>query len=316
MSTPADRALNRLRTDPQHVESLVGLVVEDMLSRPVSELVEPAWISERLVDGLRASATDARTEAWIRARLDDARAQLAEQVSRPRESLPAELIDATRDLIRRPYIPDRDLMRRLMDHYAVGNLLREVLHKALLDFATRFKAPTPKLSPTNRLSKLVGVAQEVAGVVGHGVEKQLEGRVRAFVDGAIAGSVARMVDHLCSPERAGELADWRSDGLDVILDVPVDRWLIELEKLDPDGLVTDLAALIRAVANTEGLTGQVEAVLSAAVAEAGDRSARDFLEGSGLEEGWRPHMEALATERAVAVVRTDAFEGWIRGVLE
>ena len=148
------------------------------------------------------------------------------------------------------------------------------------------------------------------------MEKQLEGKVRAFVDGAIAGSVARMVDHLCDPRRAGELADWRSDGLDVLLDVPVDHWLVELEKLDPDGLVTDLAALVRAVANTEGLTSQVEAVLAAAVAEAGDRSARDFLDGSGLEEGWRPHMEALAAERAAAIVQTAAFEGWLRALLE
>ena len=45
--------------------------------------------------------------------------------------------------------------------------------------------------------------------------------------------------------------------------------------------------------------------------EAGDKTAKDFLSGSGLEEGWRPQLEELALERARAFVATDAFEGWL-----
>lgn len=318
MAADVSTVLERLRGEPARVEALVGLVMDDLLSRPVPELVDPAWLSARLVEGLRASATDARTEAWIRERIDAARAQLKGQTRRPREAVPEEIVGAARDLLRRPYIPEEDLIGRLLDHRAVGNLLREVLQTALLDFATRMRPPVPppKLPSSRRLSKLVGVAQEVAGVVGQGVEKQLEGKVRAFVDGAIAGSVNRMVKHLCSPERAEELAEWRSDALDVLLDVPVDRWLLELDKLDPDGLVTDLAALLRAVANSDGLADQIEVALEAVVEESGDRSARDFLEGSGLEEGWRPHLEALAVERTRAVIATDAFESWLTALME
>ena len=47
------------------------------------------------------------------------------------------------------------------------------------------------------------------------------------------------------------------------------------------------------------------------VEEAGDKTAKDFLSGSGLEEGWRPQLEELALERARAFVATDAFEGWL-----
>ncbi len=313
-----DEVLRRLREEPARVEALVGLVMDDLLSRPVDELVEPGWLAERVVEGLRASADDARTESWIRGRIDAARGQLAAERSTPRQRVPPEIVDALRDLLRRPYVPDPDLTGRLLDHQAVGNLMREVLQTALLDFATRVRPPVPAKLPTpsRRLSKLVGVATEVAGVVGSGVEKQLEGKERAFVDGAIAGSVARTVAHLCSPSRAGELAEWRADGLDVLLDVPVDRYIVELDKLDPDGLVTDLAALLRALVHSEGLAEQIEGVLKVVVEESAGRSARDFLDGSGLEEGWRPHLEALAVERTRAVIATDAFADWLGELLE
>ncbi len=316
MAADVDGILERLRGEPERVEALVALAMDDLLSRPLPELVDPAWLSERLAEGLRASASDARTEAWIRQRIDAARGQLEGQTRRPREALPEEIVAAARDLLRRPYVPEEDLVGRLLDHRAVGNLLREVLQTALLDFAARMRPPAPpRAAARGRLSKLVGVAQEVAGVVGQGVERQLEGKVRAFVDGAIASSVSRMVKHLCSPDRAEELAEWRSDALDVLLDVPVDRWLLELDKLDPEGLVTDLAALLRAVAESEGLAEQIRIALEAALDGAGGRSARDFLEGSGLEEGWRPHLEALVVERVRAVVAAPAFAEWLEDLM-
>jgi len=314
----ADLLLSRLREDPETLQGLVSILMDDILSRPVDDLVDPSWLAATLVEGFRASATDDRTEAWIRARIDDARGRIRGQSSRPRYHLSPDLVAAARDLLRRRYVPDQMIVGRIMDHRAVGSLTREILYTALLDFATRFKqAATPvKVPQSRRLSRLMGVASEVVGVVGGGVERQLEGRVRAFVDGAIAAAVARMVNHMCSDAQADEMADWRADSLDVLLDIPVDRYLAELDKLDPDGLVTDLAAILRSVAQSEGLAGQIEGFLKAAMAEAGGRSARDFLEGSGLEEGWRPHLEQLMAERAAALVATDAFEGWLRAALE
>ncbi len=313
---PAELLLSRLRDDPQALQGLVTILLDDLLSRPVDDLVDPTWLAATLVEGFRASATDDRTEAWIRARIDDARVRLDGESSRPRDHVSPDLVIAARDLLRRRYVPDHVIVGRLMDHRAVGSLTREILYTALLDFSTRFRQAAPmKMPSSRRLSRIRGVASEVAGVVSSGVEKQLEGRVRAFVDGAIAASVARMVNHMCSEAQAEEMADWRADSLDVLLDIPVDRYLVELDKLDPDGLVSDLAALLRSLARSEGLASQIEGFLKAAMAEAGGRSARDFLEGSGLEEGWRPHLERLMAERAAALVATDAFAGWLTEAL-
>jgi hypothetical protein len=74
--------------------------------------------------------------------------------------------------------------------------------------------------------------------------------------------------------------------------------------------------MLRAVARWDGLGAAVQAGLEATVSEAGERSARDFLAGSGLEEGWRPHVQALMTERAQELVTTDAFGDWLRGVCD
>jgi hypothetical protein len=100
------------------------------------------------------------------------------------------------------------------------------------------------------------------------------------------------------------------------LDLPVESYRRELEKLDPDAVVTEVAAMLRAVAHWDGLTDALKTGLQAAVGEAGDRSARDFMAGSGLEEGWRPHIQELMTERARDLVRTEAFAGWLTAVVQ
>ncbi len=317
MST-ADALLDRLRQDDAVIEGLVDLVLDDLLARPVSELVDPAWLAERVVEGLRVSADDQRTEDWVREHLQAAldRTEGASGALRPR--VPGELLGPVKDLLRRPYVPDPVIVRALLDHQAMNDLLRAVLSQTLTDFARTIKSTLPQkplASGRGRLGNLLGAAQGVAAVVGAELERQLEGKVQVFLDGAIGGALDLSVARMCAPDLADEFGAWRADGLDAVLDLPVERYRRELEKLDPDGLVTDVAALVRAVARWDGLSEALEAALKAAVAEAGDRSAKDFLSGSGLEEGWRPHVRDLAVERARDVVASEPFETWLRGLM-
>ncbi len=313
----ADALLSHLRSDPTALAQLVELVLDDLLARPVSELIEPEWVAGRVVEGLRASADDTRTEAWVRTQLQGAleRAESQEGPLRPR--VPGELIGPVKDLLRRPYTPDPVIIRALLDHRAMRSLLRAVLSETLTEFAKTIKSAVPQKNPLpsrGRLGNLLGAAQGVAMVVGAELERQLEGKVQAFLDGAIARSLDLSVDRMCAPDFADDFGAWRADSVEALLDLPLERYRRELEKLDPDALVGEVAAMLRAVARWDGLESAVQAGLEASVREAGTRSARDFLAGSGLEEGWRPHVQALMSERAQELVQTDGFADWLDAV--
>ncbi|MCB9794987.1 MAG: hypothetical protein H6741_19990 [Alphaproteobacteria bacterium] len=319
----ADLLLRRLREDEQHLARLVHLATEDLLERPVSELIEPEWLAERLVQGLRTSASDDRTKEWIRDQVVALRKVAERESGNLRDRVSPELVHAARDLLRRPYAPDPTIVRAILDHKAVRDLIRELLQTTLTEYAAKVQLPkgaTEAIKGSrlgrSRLAQLANAATVAARVVGSEVERQLEGRIQEFVDGAISRAVDTSVAHFCAPEHAADIGDWRADSVDTALGFPVSTWARELAKLDPDRLIDDLAELLRALVNSEGFARQVQGLLTEMVRQGGDRSARDFLAGSGLEEGWRPHLEELMSERARAFVATDAFADWLQDLVE
>lgn len=307
--------LQRLREDSVHIERLVSLLLEDLLNRPVRDLVEPAWLGPRFVQGFQASVSEERTEAWVRSQVQIALARAQKEEGSLRDRVPGELIAPVRQLASRPYQPDRILVRAILDHGAMHKLLRQVLMETLTEFGRSLK---PAAQPAPRGSKkrstfgsLMGAAQDMATAVGGVMEKQVEGKVREFVDGAIFRSLDLTVDKLCADDFVPDFAEWRAGIVDNLLAVDFEKYLDEVEKLDPDGLVSELSAILRGLAAWEGLGDQVESLLQAVVDEAGESRLRDFLEGSGLEEEWRPQLEEFLVVRAKDFVSTPAFASWL-----
>ena len=310
--------LKRLREEPEHVERLVSLVVEDLLNRPVRDLVEPSWLGPRFVEGFRASVSEQQTEAWVRAQVQQALDRVQKEEGSLRTRVPGELVAPLRQLASRSYQPDRLLVRAILDHQAMRKLLRQVLMETLTDFGRSLKTvtqgPPPGAKRRGTFGSLMGAAQEMASAVGGVMEKQVEGKVREFVDGAIDRSLDLTVEKICAEEFVPDFAEWRGGIVDKLLAVDVEKYLNEVEKLDPDGLVTELSAILQGLAAWEGLGDQVEGLLQAVVDEAGASRLSDFLEGSGLEKEWRPQLEELFVVRAREFVATPAFEQWLSGL--
>ena len=307
--------LNRLRTEPERLEGLVSLLLDDLLNRPLREIVEPAWLAPRFVEGFRATVREARTEEWVRTQVQTALERVQKEEGSLRQRVPKELVVPARQLAQRPYQPDRALVRAILDHKAMHKLLREVLMETLTDFGRSLKpATTSSRAPKKRgtFGQLMGAATEVATAVGGVMEKQVEGKVRDFVDGAILRSLDLTVNKVCAEDFVPDFAEWRAGILDSLLDVDFEKYLDEVEKLDPDGLVKEIAALLQGLAAWEGLGEQVESLLLAVVEETGDARLSDFLAGSGLEEEWRPQVEAFLVDRARDFVATDDFAKWLK----
>lgn len=309
--------LKRLREDPGQVEQLVSLLVEDLLNRPVREMLDPAWLAPRFVAGFRATVNESRTEEWVQAQVGAALARVQREQGTLRDRVPAEWVNPARHLASRAYQPDRVLVRAILDHKAMHKLLREVLMQTLTEFGRSLKPSASAQAPKKRgtLGQLLGAATEVASAVGGVMEKQVEGKVREFVDGAIGRSLDQTVSAICAESFVPDFAEWRAGIFDKLLDVDFERYLTEVEKLDPDGLVKEISALLRALAAWDGLGEQVQSLLAEVVEETGEIRLREFLDGSGLEEEWRPQVEAFLVDRARDFVGSPSFAAWLTALV-
>lgn len=308
-------ALVRERLRNGGIDRFVDLLIEDVLSRPVRELADPAWIARQLAATARTAAADPQVEVWLRARIRDARGRVP---AGPVE-VPPELREPLRALLSRPYVPDRELVGALLDHDTARLLLRNLFQDLLIAFGRKLR-PAMQMAPRAPIPSLRGLqklGEGVLGVVGQELEVQLEQRAREFMDAGVQRLVDKMADHLCDPKLSSEYGSWRRHVLDVLGRTDARKLAAEVEKLDPESLVATGAALVRGLAGREELVGQLEAVIRAAMDAAGDRSVRALLTGEGsavastetLDTGVEALRDVLR-ERGRALVETEAFEAW------
>jgi hypothetical protein len=310
--SPSDVVLRRLAEGA--LPSLARVVVDDLLARPLAELVDADWTARQILTALGALSEGPDAEASIRRRLGALREHVPTGTAGAR--LPEEIRRPLRDVVARPYLPDRALVGRLLDHAAMQRLLRDVLVGALQSFVAKLKAPVP--ARFSRLKALGGKAlhEGVLGGLSHEIERQAEARIRDFVDGAVHTFVAQVADHVTSPEHAERYAEFRAHLLDTLLDTELAVFAGEMEKLHPDEVVATAAATARALARRSGLQGEIAAAIRAAIEASGERSLGDLVAEAGLAEGWRAEAEAQLVEQMGKVVETTAFRRWLERLLE
>lgn len=319
MSDATDAILSRLRSEPEHLERLVEFGLEHVLDRPLGEVLDPAWLAKAITDGVRASAQSAQFEQWVADRVERALGR-ADGLEGPLgERVPVTLLGPLQTALGRPYQPDRELVRALLDHASTRAILREILQANILEFGKRMRSMVPdtgKVTGSGFASRLAGVAKGVASAVGSELEKQLEPRVSSFVDDILGRAVDMLVTRVSSESFAPEFASWRVDVLHALLEQPVDRLIAERHKYPAEDFAADVAAILRALAAWRGLGEQVEATLAALLTDEGETTARAFLDGSGLEAAWRPQLQAALVEQARGIIDTDAFAEWLHGLAD
>ncbi|GEM_PF-1250741 len=306
--------LARLRGEPEALDSLVGIGLEYVLERPLAELIDASWLARAVTDGVRASARSPEFERWVSRRVEQALTRVDGLDGALAERVPVTLLGPLQTALGRPYQPDRELVRALFDHPSTRAILREVLQANILEFGKRMRSMVPdtgKIPGSGFASRLAGVAKGVASAVSSELERQLEPRVESFVEDILGVAVNMMVEQVSSEAFAPEFAKWRVDVLHAFLNQPLDRLVAERHKYPAGDFAADVAAILRALAAWRGLGEQVEALLQEQLREAGDTSARAFLDGSGLEDAWRPQLHQALVDQGRAFMATDAFAAWL-----
>ncbi len=312
----ATDALARLRDQPAFATELAGVIFDAVLATPVREFIAPERIVPAFIAGLRASVAAIDPEqlaAVITRRQAAARARPGPLADR----LPPELQRALQTALRRPFTPSRELVRAAVDHAGMRALVRSVLQTTLLDFATRLRTAMPDtgwIPGAGIRSKLMGVAKGVASVVGAEVERQLEDRVRNFVDDALGRALDMIVERTTDPRFAGDMAAWRGDALRSVLALPEPVFLRERQKLDPRALASDLHAAAHALAHWDRLADEATGVLRSLLAELESRSLGELLDPA-LVAAWRAPLHAELDHHLGRLFREPGFATWLDRLL-
>lgn len=330
--TLRDEILERLRAGM--VEELADLVVDHVLDRPVTELVDPDWLAGQVVHSLQAATAGPRTESWLREQVQGLRERVP--AGRVGDHVPAEIAAPLRSVLARPVVFDRALVGQLLDHEAARDLVKDLLRGSLDGFARRLRtlsASVPSAPPAaargfGRLKALSqGVKTVSEGVLG-GISKELEERsgqrISEFLDASLSAAMGQVADHLTNPRHAAAYGAYRVHVMDTLLDTENAVINAEIDKLDPDSLVATGAATARAVARREGLRDELAGAFRAAIQEAGDQTLRGFLAETGIEEAagsgadaaWRKELQHQISHQATAFVETPGFSDWLLRLLQ
>lgn len=315
--------LDQLRSaDSDALDRLARLLVDDALDRPLRDAVDRERWPTLAAELLKAWASSDTAEQRLVDAVLEGIDSLGEHTDPLGSILPAPVRDGLRDLARRPYSPNQELVLELIDQPPVRKLLREILLDTVTRFARKLRSTGEQttvggaLGGLGRFAKrragtLGSIAGEMASAVGSEVEKQLERKAADFVDGALSGVIQRLATKLADPAHASDQAAMRTALLESALDLTGPQLATELRSADPQGLATLLRRSLQGWIDADGFEEQLRGWLDSLVSSQGDRTVRATLDELALTDTLITPAHELALEHARRFVATDAFATWL-----
>lgn len=312
-------SLRQKLSERSSVQALAALSLETWLDKPLLALAPP----ELTVAVVREVIT-----GWCNSPgALPAMQRLVEQVidllkATPRalkDVAPRDLREALRDVVGRPFSPDRRLVLTVIDREPTRELVRQLLLDFVLEFARKASAPVAGMAKgLGTFAKLAGEAVKsragtlgsIVGAVGGEVERQMEKRAVEFVDAALSGVFGQIADALSDPRRATEAAELRLAVLDGALELTLPQLARELTNAD----VTGGAEVVRGGLQRWLASAQSDEALLRLVRftsdSTGNRPVRQVLEELGLLEVVRHRGTEALANRIEEVVSSAAFATW------
>ncbi len=303
-----DAIVRALRGDA--ADALVTLAFDHVLAMNASQFIDAESLAGTMAATLKHSAASGQADEWIRGRI--AHLKAAVPAGTLRDHIPTEITDPMRSTITLPVTPDREMVGRLLEHGAVENLLRDLLVGALQGFAKRLRPSVPGADRAgHRLKSLKRVSEGMLGGFGAELERQAEHKAREFVDSILNTVVAQAADDLCDPNKAESYGRFRGHLWDQFLDTPLADWGTEIDKIDPDLLISTANAAALALAARPSLQDELTSLIETAVSALGDQSLQDMLETVDVSNDWRIEAEKRAVTIVRSIAETEDFSTWL-----
>lgn len=323
--TPLEKVREKLKqTGPDSaLAGLAALSVDSLLSHRLSDLVSASAI----VVSMRAvllAWLDAPQAPTVLLRIVEHVVHRLQSERRPlKDSLATELVAVARQVVARPFSPDRALVLSIIDRGPMRELVRSILLEEVLEFGRRASAPVAGMArglgalarfAGETVKSRTGRVGSLVGAVGDEVERQLEKRASEFVDAALGNVFSQIADSIADPRRALEAAELRVAMFDGALELTGPQLARELLNADLPGA----SALLRTGLRTYLSSPKAERELldlANFVFALEEGTLHDLLGRLGVLTPVRAFIIEQATERMQHVAQGEPFAAWLSALL-
>ncbi|MBI2390760.1 MAG: hypothetical protein HYV09_14315 [Deltaproteobacteria bacterium] len=303
------------KLDDAALGKLLDLGFDFVCTRRVSELVDAKLVLSVIDDTVtepRVRDIHMRVSAPIRDRLLE-RAKASSVLLGA--WLPAEAKDTIATLLGRP----ARIPQKLIDEAVASDGVRDQIREALRDAITGFiKNAGGGSAPASALRGAFGIGARAFGAAGKAVlgglgdelQKQMQDRVKDFVDGAVGGVQERIVQMLTDPKTAEQLGKRRRKAFLKMLE----RTEGEAAALIAHGPMPEIDALIAPIlvhnVKRQEVREAIRAEVEAAVTELSKETIGALLDQVGAREVARRALHSQALPLLREAVRTPEFVAW------
>lgn len=279
------------------------LLVDSFLAQPLDRLLLPELHGRLglLLLGSLLRGDEARQQALMQSALAHAVRWLSGQ-KQLGAALPPVVVDLVRELLRRPYVPDRALTLGLLSAPPLRRLTRELMVGTLLDYGRKLRQATaepavgtaPKGGLLGRLASEAvrkggaaaqAIAPGVTGLLSEELERQMQRRASEFAEGAVDDLLQRAATTLTDPQRMVEQRALKLAILDYVLTLSGADLARELERMEPPAVAelvrTALLRWLDSPAAEGELIGLLQELREAVLGAGAAGTLRELLEAGG-----------------------------------
>ncbi len=314
----AQTLISKLQSEA--ADSLAALSVESLLATPVGELVPADVLTATARKALSAWLESATAVKVLNSVVESVVNRLQTERRPLKEVVASDVRRALREMMGRPFSPDRRLVLTIIDRPPTRDLVRQLLLDAVLEFGRRASAPVAGMARGlgsfasmvgDRVKSRSGSLGSLVGAVSDEVERQLEKRSVEFVDSALAGVFGQIADALSDPKRAAESAELRTAFFDGALELTGPQLARELANLDVAGGAEILRAGLQRWLASPASEEQLTQLVGWVTERDAKRPLEEVLAEIGLLEVARDVARSQLANRIRHIASTPEFAAWL-----
>ncbi|MBM4777117.1 MAG: hypothetical protein GQE15_05375 [Archangiaceae bacterium] len=312
-------ALRAKLNDEKAVNELAALCLEVWLDKTVQQLAPVdvvTSITRQVIDGWLDSPT---AVAALSRSVDLVVNELNANHKPLKDVVARDVRAALKDVVGRPFSPDRKLVLTIIDREPTRDLVRQLLLDFVLEFGRKASAPVAGVAKgLGTFAKLAGDAVKsrtgtlgsLVGAVGSEVERQMEKRAVEFVDAALSGVFGQLADAVSDPRRATEAAELRVAMMDGVLELTLPQLARELANADVPGGAEVLRGGLKRWLASAASDDEIKRITEFVAKDLGARKLRDVLDELGLLAVVKARGAEQLALRIREVVGSEAFSAW------
>ncbi len=301
--------------DDKALEQLLDLGFNFLCTRKLNELIDP----DRVIAAIDSTHTEARI-AELQARVGaPLRTRLIDRAKKSTLLVGAWLPDSARAEIAEMLGKPAPIPQKMIDEAVSSEGVRDQIREALRDSISNFiKGAGGQSSGAGAIRGALGFGARAFGAAGKAVlgglgdelQKQMQERVKDFVDGAVEGVQDRIAKRLADPKTAEDLGKRRRKAFLKFLETPESKAAAAIEKGPHAKIDALIPAIVRHNVERKELREAIRDEVAAVVAELSTETIGELLDRAGARTVARDALHAHILPMMREVVKTPEFTAW------